>query len=104
VLLMDEPFGALDAITREQMGVELLRIWRASGASVVFVTHSVSEALYLSDRVVVMSSRPGRVQQVMTVGLPRPRTLAMLNSVEMGEMAYRIRELLGATAETGGIE
>jgi NitT/TauT family transport system ATP-binding protein len=104
LLLMDEPFGALDAITREQMGVELLRIWRASGASVVFVTHSVSEALYLSDRVVVMSSRPGRVQQVMTVDLPRPRNLAMLNSPEIGELAIRIRELLGANAETGGIE
>jgi NitT/TauT family transport system ATP-binding protein len=104
LLLMDEPFGALDAITREQMGVELLRIWRASGASVIFVTHSVSEALYLSDRVVVMSSRPGRVQQVMTVDHPRPRHLSMLISPQIGEMAIRIRELLGATAETGGIE
>jgi NitT/TauT family transport system ATP-binding protein len=96
LLLMDEPFGALDALTREQMGVELLRIWSASQPSVIFVTHSVSEALYLSDRVVVMSTRPGRVQTIIDVGVPRPRDLSMLADPEIGRKATHIRSLLGA--------
>jgi NitT/TauT family transport system ATP-binding protein len=96
LLLMDEPFGALDALTREQMGVELLRIWATSEPSVIFVTHSVSEALYLSDRVVVMSTRPGRVQTIIDVGVPRPRDLSMLSDPEIGRKATHIRSLLGA--------
>jgi NitT/TauT family transport system ATP-binding protein len=74
LLLLDEPFGSLDAITRENMGAELLRIWQASRKAVVFVTHSISEALLLSDRVLVLSARPGRVVLDKAVTLPRPRS------------------------------
>jgi NitT/TauT family transport system ATP-binding protein len=98
LLLLDEPFGALDAMTREAMGVELLRIWTADRVSVVFVTHSVLEAVFLADRVVVFSSRPGRVVDIVNVDLPRPRTLDMLGSPEVGLMANHIRGLLGAQA------
>ncbi|WP_432837951.1 ABC transporter ATP-binding protein [Dactylosporangium sp. CA-092794] len=97
LLLMDEPFGALDALTRETMGLELLRIWGTLRCSVIFVTHSVTEALFLSDTVVVMSSRPGRVSTIVTVDVPRPRDLSMLSEPEMVEKAMQIRELLGAS-------
>ena len=96
LLLLDEPFGALDALTRESMGVELLRVWSANRTSIVFVTHSVLESLFLSDRVVVFSARPGRVLDIVKVGLPRPRRLEMLGSPEVGAMANHIRGLLGA--------
>jgi NitT/TauT family transport system ATP-binding protein len=96
LLLLDEPFGALDALTREQMGLELLRVWQANRTSIVFVTHSVLEALFLSDRVIVFSSRPGRVLLTMKIDLPRPRRLEMLGSPEVGAMANQIRGLLGA--------
>jgi NitT/TauT family transport system ATP-binding protein len=90
VLLMDEPFAALDEQTRMTMGDELLRIWAATGKTVVFVTHSLTEAVYLADEVVVMSARPGRIVDHLQVPLPRPRTYDMLSSDAFGSLRDRI--------------
>lgn len=90
VLLMDEPFAALDEQTRMTMGDELLRIWAATGKTVVFVTHSLTEAVYLADEVIVMSARPGRIVDHLQVQLPRPRTYEMLSGDAFGALRDRI--------------
>lgn len=94
LILMDEPFGALDEMTRDRMNIELLRIWEATGATVVFVTHSIAEAVFLSSRIVVMSARPGRVQRIVDVGLPYPRTNDTREDRRFFELATEVRELL----------
>ena len=95
LLLMDEPFGALDAMTREAMNLELQRIWRESGKTVAFITHSIPEAAFLGDRVIVMSPRPGRIVDVVSVELGRPRDLDMLGSDAFGVYTRKIRQMLG---------
>jgi len=95
-LALDEPFGALDAMTREQMNLELMRIWAETGATVLFITHSVPEAVLLSDRVVVMTPRPGRIADVIPIELPRPRSLKDYGSELFNGYTSRIREHLGA--------
>jgi NitT/TauT family transport system ATP-binding protein len=102
LLLMDEPFGALDAMTRDQMNEEVLRIWHASRKTVVFITHSIAEAVFLSDRVFVMTPRPGRLVEIIDIGLPRPRTLRMVNTDAFGAYADRIRLLLNAPGNVAG--
>lgn len=92
LLLMDEPFGALDALTRDQMNLDLLRIWEAGRKTVLFITHSISEAVFLSDRVVVMSPRPGRIRDILTIDLPRPRTLAAREAPEFGRHTRALRQ------------
>jgi NitT/TauT family transport system ATP-binding protein len=94
LLLMDEPFGALDEMTRERLNMELLRIWEASGSTVVFVTHSIAEAVFLSTRVVVMSPRPGRISNVITVDLPQPRTATTREEPRFFELVTDVREAL----------
>ena len=96
LLLMDEPFGALDAMTREFMNLELLRIWRQAEKTVVFITHSIPEAVFLADRVVVMSARPGRIVEIVHVELPRPRDLDMMASDDFGVYTRKIRHLFDA--------
>ncbi len=94
LLLMDEPFGALDAMTREEMNLELQRIWEEQPKTVLFITHSIDEAVFLSDRVVVMTSRPGAVREVLDVELPRPRTLHTREHPRFVEYVGRIRDLI----------
>jgi NitT/TauT family transport system ATP-binding protein len=94
LLLMDEPFGALDEMTRERLNMELLRIWEASLSTVVFVTHSIAEAVFLSTRVVVMSARPGRVADVIDIDLPYPRSALTREDPHYFELVTRVREAL----------
>jgi NitT/TauT family transport system ATP-binding protein len=94
LLLMDEPFGALDEMTRERLNLELLQIWEASGSTVVFVTHSISEAIFLSTRVVVMSARPGRIVGIVDIDLPQPRTVVTREEPRFAELVSEVRRLL----------
>src|SRR5206468_2113744 len=93
LLLMDEPFGALDALTREQMRLDLEALWLATRKTVIFITHSIDEAVLLADRVVVMSPRPGRIERIMEPKLPRPRGLEARRSREFAETTERITEI-----------
>ncbi len=94
VLLMDEPFGALDAMTREQMNLELQRIWLESKKTVFFITHSIPEAVFLGDRVIVMTPRPGRISEIIPVDIPRPRSLSTMGDGMFVELTQKIRNLL----------
>jgi NitT/TauT family transport system ATP-binding protein len=95
LVLMDEPFGALDALTREKMNLELLRIWKEAGKTIVFVTHGISEAVFLGTRVVVLTAGPARMADNFEVDLPHPRTLDMKTHEKFGEYTRRIYRLLG---------
>ena len=101
LLLMDEPFGALDAMTRDELDIELLRIWEERKKTVLFVTHSIQEAVFLSDIVLVMSARPGRLLEKITIDLPRPRTMEMMSAAKFGEYTLKIRALLAASGALG---
>ena len=101
LLLMDEPFGALDAMTRDELDMELLRIWEERKKTVLFVTHSIQEAVFLSDLVFVMSARPGRLLETITIDLPRPRTMEMMSTVKFGDYTLQIRALLAAAGGFG---
>jgi NitT/TauT family transport system ATP-binding protein len=103
LLLMDEPFGALDEMTRERLNIELLEIWRRMQSTIVFVTHSISEAVFLSTRVIVMSPRPGRVAGVVDIDLPQPRTNDTREDPRFFELVTEVRELLrGVGADEHG--
>jgi NitT/TauT family transport system ATP-binding protein len=99
LLLMDEPFGALDAMTREYMNEELQRIWFDTRKTVLFITHSISEAVFLSDRVIVMTKRPSQVKEIIKIDLPRPRSIRDTTSERYGHYVERIRELLSASGD-----
>ena len=101
ILLMDEPFGALDAMTREQMNLELQRIWQESRKTILLITHSIPEAVFLGDRILVMTPRPGKLTKVLTVDIPRPRSLDVMATPRFGEYTREIRALF---AQKGTID
>ncbi|MBO9310144.1 MAG: ABC transporter ATP-binding protein [Chloroflexi bacterium] len=96
VLLMDEPFSALDAMTRELMQLELLDLWQRTRKTILMVTHSITEAIFMADRVLVLTARPGRLSATLDVPLPRPRRLAMVHSPEFGALAAQLRSHINA--------
>ncbi|WLE00687.1 ABC transporter ATP-binding protein (plasmid) [Agrobacterium leguminum] len=99
LLMMDEPFGALDAMTREYMNMELQRLWLEKRNSVLFITHSIPEAVFLADRVVIMTPRPGRIAETITIDLPRPRTMDTMTEPAFGEYVRHIRSYFGSKSE-----
>jgi NitT/TauT family transport system ATP-binding protein len=103
VLLMDEPFAALDAQTREHMQLELLKIWSQARKTVIFITHQINEAIYLADRVAVMSARPGRLKAIFEIPFPRPRTLALKRDPKFLEIEDRIWHLIEEEADRSGM-
>jgi NitT/TauT family transport system ATP-binding protein len=94
ILLMDEPFGALDAMTRDAMNLELQRIWLETAKTIVLVTHSITEAVFLADRIVLLSPRPGRIDTIIDVPIPRPRTLDVQSLPAFQDIARRLRHRL----------
>ena len=104
ILLMDEPFGALDEMTRERLNAEVQRIWQQTGTTVVFVTHSIPEAVYLSSKVVVMSARPGRIVRVIDIDLPRPRTDDTRESARYFQLITEVRETLRGRRDVASAE
>lgn len=101
ILLMDEPFGALDEMTRERLNLELLSIWRKTQTTVVFVTHSITEAVFLSTRVIVMSARPGRITEDIAIDLPQPRNVDTREDVRFFELETQVREALRKSEREG---
>src|SRR5207249_5622922 len=101
LLLMDEPFGALDAMTRDELDTELLRIWEEKKKTVLFVTHSIQEAVFLSDTVLVMSARPGKLLEMLPINLLRLGTIVMMSSGKFGVYTLRIRALLAGARASG---
>jgi NitT/TauT family transport system ATP-binding protein len=99
VVLMDEPFGALDAMTREYMAMELQRIWMATQKSIIFITHSIPEAVFLSDRVIILSARPGKVIEEVKVDMPRPRGIDTMANKVFSELCNRLRNVFGSIEE-----
>ena len=94
LLLMDEPFGALDEITRDRLNEELLQVWESTGTTIVFVTHSIYEAAFLGQKVLLLAARPGRVRELVPVTLPTPRRLAMRETPEFVALAGHLRRVL----------
>lgn len=97
VMLLDEPFGALDEFTREEMNIDLLRLWSGSNKTIAFVTHNIQEAVFLSDRICVMTPRPGRLAKIVMVDLPRPRSIQMSKERHFQDLVFEVRQVLGLT-------